>query len=139
MNKFKTIVTLIALSASQIILAQTSIGLVCTSESESYQRHIKVKLSNSEVEVYDFGLSAWRPVYKINITTSEISFARIRDSSYQRLFAIDRLDGTWKSNTSEDFYDSSIEHRGICVSKNYTEMNNIAAQELARINERRAF
>jgi hypothetical protein len=134
----KIFISVVLMLASNISYAQTTLGLICKSESETIPRMLRIDLAAEAVLFFDLGRATWLGLSGVTITDSEISAYRYASSRAQNTFSINRLEGTWESATETSFM-SGTEQNGICISRPEIEMEQIAQDQLELLNQRRAF
>jgi hypothetical protein len=130
--------SVVLIFVSNVSYAQASLGLACTSESESIPRLLIVNLADESAQYFDFGRASWASLSSTTITDSGIRVQRYSQGKYNRPFLINRIDGSWQSETLTSFLDGTRQ-QGVCISRPASEMTQVAQDQLQILNQRRAF
>ena len=131
----RIIAALLFLSLSISANAQSNFGLVCSNETEPVPRLLKI--NGLQLRGFDYGGEVWFLFANAAVDADQISGNRIVNTTQNR-FSVNRLTGTWSSVTDMN-YKNGESVNGVCVRKTEDEMNALARNYLAQLNNRRAF
>lgn len=132
--KYTILVLITILAAFSSAANASSVGLICTNESEKVPRLFKVNLSQRESSFFSYAESNWK-----SITTTSVSIDEIKLSKVFASLKISRITLDWNGDADIDFERSKKLSKGSCATKIYLEMNDIAKRELDKLNNKRAF
>jgi hypothetical protein len=134
--KYTILVLTLILAAFSTVANASSVGLICTNQSEETLRLFKVNLANKRSSFFSYADSEWKQIYSTDVSIDEISF---RDVLLSDLIKISRVTLEWEGRVDIDFKKSKNMYKGSCATKKFEQMNDIAKRELDKLNNKRAF
>ena len=111
-----------------------SVGLLCTNRlKEESPRIFNIDLSGERGTYFNYKNEQWKPLSKVKIGTYKISF--------DGRTSINRMNLTMKSNRFLYCTDgcSELSFKGYCVTKETSELRELAQRELSKLKNNRAF
>lgn len=133
---YRLMAALLLTALSSAANAQANFGLVCSNQTEPVPRLLKI--NGLQLRGFDYGGQTWFSFAEPAIDADQISGYRVVAYVNQWKFYVNRLNGTWSSETDMN-YKRADAVSGVCVRKTIGEMEGLASNYLAQLNNRRAF
>jgi hypothetical protein len=134
---YRLVAALLLTALSSAVNAQANFGLVCSSQNEPVPRLLKI--NGQQLRGFDYGGQTWFTFSSPSVDADKIEgWRNTGTGTFNNRFSVNRINGTWSSRTDMNYKDSESAS-GICVRKTDGEMDALASDYLAQLNNRRAF